>query len=427
MRRWLVRVFAAVAVMIVLAFVAPLAFLIRSTAEDRAIDAARADALAVVPALVVEGTRSQIEAAVGATGSGGDGHMTVVVGGDLTIGPSVQSDRLDQALGEGASGIGSVDGGKEVVIAVSDGSGQLSAVRVFIPASDLRRGQWAAWSALALVAALLTGISVVIADRLARTVVSPTVELAGAAERLGGGDLDARVQPKGPPELVALGESFNQLGERIGQMLSRERELLAELSHRLRTPLTPLRMKIERVTDPSLASDLRSDVDALTSVVNNLIEEARLGTGHAMTSNSCDAARVIADRVEFWSVLAEDQRRTWRFDRSASTAVVDVHEHELSAAIDILLENVFAHTEDGVGLEVFVELREGDVLIGVGDAGTGFDPGLIAAGESGAGSTGLGLHIARRCVERAGGRMEVGRSELGGARVVLVFPLTRRL
>jgi len=146
-----------------------------------------------------------------------------------------------------------------------------------------------------------------------------------------------------------------------------------------------------------------------------------------VASNRCDAAKVIADRVGFWSVLAEDQRRTWRFDRDASTAVVAVHQHELSAAIDVLLENVFAHTEDGVGLEVFVELRDDDVRIGVGDAGTGFDRALIAAGESGAGSTGLGLHIARRCAERAGGRMEVGRSDLGGARVVLVFPVAEGL
>jgi len=423
MRRWLVRVFAAVSVMIVLAFVAPLAVLIKTTAEDRAIDAARADALAVVPALVIEGTRAQIEAAVGATSSGRDGHMTVVLGTGQTIGVAVESLRFEQALENGSSAIGDVVDGMEVVVAVSDGSGQLSAVRVFIPAADLRRGLWAAWSALGVVAALLTGISVVIADRLARTVVSPTVELARAAERLGSGDLEARVEPSGPPELVGLGASFNQLGDRFGQMLSHERELLAELSHRLRTPLTPLRMKIERVNDASLAADLRADVDELTRVVNSLIEEARRGAGRTIGITRCDAASVVADRVDFWSVLADDQQRAWRFDRSASVALVSVDESELGAAVDVLLENAFAHTQDDVGLDVSVKIVGREVLIVVGDAGVGFDSELVREGASGAGSTGLGLHIARRCAERAGGRMEVGRSELGGAQVALIFPL----
>ena len=70
MRRWLIRVFVAVSAMITFAFVAPLAVLIRTTAEDRAIDSARADAAAVVPALVADSSAAQVASAVGATTSG---------------------------------------------------------------------------------------------------------------------------------------------------------------------------------------------------------------------------------------------------------------------------------------------------------------------------------------------------------------------
>ena len=65
MRRQLVVVFVAVSAMVALAFVVPLAFLVRSTAQDRAIDAARAEAAAVVPVLVSGGTPSQLAAAIG--------------------------------------------------------------------------------------------------------------------------------------------------------------------------------------------------------------------------------------------------------------------------------------------------------------------------------------------------------------------------
>ena len=188
MRRWLVRVFLAVSAMIIMAFVAPLAVLIRTTAEDRAIDAALADAAAVVPALVVGGTVQQVESAVGATKSGNENRLTIVTPDGTVIGAEVGiTDRVAAALDSGASGIGDVTGGKEIVSAVADGSGGLSAIRVFVPQGELRQGQWAAWLTLAVVALLLTAIAVAIADRLARTVVRPVEHLAEAARKLGSG------------------------------------------------------------------------------------------------------------------------------------------------------------------------------------------------------------------------------------------------
>ncbi len=422
MRRRLTLVFVAVSSIVAIAFVVPLAFLVRTTAEDRAIDAARADAAAVVPTLVSDMSRSQLEAAVGATTAGAEGRMTVTTASGLTVGPVVTSSRVDAALTLGVSDIGGVEGGQEVVAAVSGSDGQLSAVRVFVSNQDLRQGQWAAWTALAVVAAVLVGLSVVVADRLARTVVKPTEELGAAAKRLGAGDLDARVVPDGPAELVELAVAFNELGARISSMLDHERELVAELSHRLRTPLTALAMRVEQVEDAQVAWDLRADVEWLTTVVNDLIAEAR-ELSLSDEGATCDAATVVADRVEYWSVLADDQGRSWRFDRDATRADVNVGESGLSAALDVLIENVFAHTDEGTALIVAVAASDGIVRIGVGDAGFGFDGAMMARGESEGGSTGLGLHIARRTAVGAGGHIELSESELGGALVELVLPI----
>ena len=112
-----------------------------------------------------------------------------------------------------------------------------------------------------LVAGVLVALSVAVADRLARSIVRPTQRLAVAAHRLGDGALDTRVEPDGPPELVELSSAFNSLGAQVSSMLERERELVAELSHRLRTPLTKLRMRLEQVGDVSLAEELRGDLD----------------------------------------------------------------------------------------------------------------------------------------------------------------------
>ncbi len=428
MRRRLIGVFVAVSTMVALAFVIPLAFLVRETAEDRAMDAARADTVAVIPVLVAGGTRAQIESALGATASGREGRMTIMTSSGWVIGSPLEgSTRMDAALSTGESDIGKYGNGVEVVAAVATGPDELSAVRVFVPESDLHRGQWKSWAALGGVAVMLVGISVVVADRLARSVTRPAQGLVTAARRLGEGELDQRVPVEGPPELGELATVFNNLGDRVTSMLESERELVADLSHRLRTPLTKLRLRLDLVEDPELRSDLESDLGAMTAELDGLITEARTSlrdrsAGSGTRRRNCDAVAVLADRVGFWRVLAEDQSRDLRLETIEGPVDVPVSQTELSAAVDVLIQNVFSHTREGVPLRVDLRVEGEEVLMTVADGGTGIDPDRIERGSSGAGSTGLGLDIARRTAETAGGRLEIGRSELGGATVTLVLP-----
>ena len=270
------------------------------------------------------------------------------------------------------------------------------------------------------VAVALVGLSVLVADRLARSIVRPTQELAAAAHRLGSGDLSTRVDPDGPPELVELSGAFNSLGSQVSSMLDRERELVAELSHRLRTPLTKLRMRVDQVSDDALAEELRNDVSDLTQVVNDLITEAR--SSLAGVSESCDAAAVVTERVEFWSVLAEDTERPWSFDRGTAPLMVPVSAASLEAAVDVLIENVFAHTDEAVRFTVGFSGRDDEVRIWVGDAGPGFDAEALLRGVSGSGSTGLGLDIARSTAAAVGGSLHIGASALGGSEVAMTVP-----
>ena len=423
MRRQLVLVFVAISALVATAFVIPLGVLVSRTAEDRAIDSARADASSVVPALTAGASRAQIESALGATTAGSEGRMSVVTSQGWMIGaPFASSARVATALESGASDIGPVPNGDgvEVVAAVAAGSGELSAVRVFVPQERLERGQWRAWSVLALVGLVLIGISVFVADRLARSVVGPTRRLASAARRLGEGDLDATVPLEGPEELVDLAGAFNDLGERVSTMLDRERELVAELSHRMRTPLTKLRLRVDQVTDPALAHELRADLDDVTTAVNGLILEAR---GKLAAGSGCDLNRVAADRAAFWQVLADDQMRPWVFTAADDALIVEPTESELVAAIDVLIENVFAHTAEGVPLAISCSRNGGVASFVVDDGGDGFDPGRAARGDSGAGSTGLGLDIARQLAAHAGGSFAIEASSLGGAAVTLRLPV----
>ena len=102
---------------------------------------------------------------------------------------------------------------------------------------------------------------------------------------------------------------------------------------------------------------------------------------------------------------------------------VPVAESALEAVVDVLIENVFAHTPDGTRFAVGFERRGGDMRVWVSDAGAGFDLDALERGASGAGSTGLGLDIARSTAVGAGGSFSMEESALGGVEVSVVLPL----
>jgi len=418
MRRQLVSMFAAVSMLVALAFAIPLAVLISRTAEDRALDAARADVSAVTPVLAAGGSQRQVGIAVTFTDSGLAGRMTVVTTEGWQIGAVVTSPQLDEALAAGASHIGPFEGGIEVIGAVATGPDALSAVRVFVPDSALRQGRTTAWLALAAVTVTLVGIAVFTADRLARGVVLPTTRLAAAARRLGAGELDARVEPEGPSELIGLGKEINSLGARISTMLDHERELVAELSHRLRTPLTTLRLRLDQVDDQELAARLRADVDDVATEVTAVIQDARRVSAAA---SPIDAVACVKRRADHWAVLAEDQGRPWTTRLADGPGYVAVRDEELSAALDALIDNVFSHTPDGTAVSIEIDVTT-VVTVTVSDAGPGLVSDSVEPGVSGAESTGLGMAIARRTAQAAGGKLRIGTGDLGGAAVSLEFP-----
>ena len=125
------------------------------------------------------------------------------------------------------------------------------------------------------------------------------------------------------------------------------------------------------------------------------------------------------DRFEFWSALAEDQGRPCRITGADQPLPVPVPKSDLTAAADALIGNIFKHTKEGTAFAITLHRGVDVVLIFVADAGPGItDPAAaLRRGSSGAGSTGLGLDIARRVAESTGGALKIGTSALGGAQV----------
>lgn len=419
MRGRLALLVAAVSVLVLTAFLVPLALLVRTVAADRATVRATADAQSLVPVVgtaAPETIRLTVEQLAAESGR----QVTVFLPDGTVLGAAVPRTPAVALAARGQSLTAGSAAGREVVIAVQGRPDGTAVIRTVVPRSELTAGVARAWLVLASLGVLLVLVGLVVADRLARTLVRPISELSAVSHRLANAELDARVAPAGPAELREVAGALNHLAGRIQVLLREEREQVADLSHRLRTPLTVLRLEAESLRDPDDAARLTAAVDGLERAVTGVIRQARWRTATPDGGAACDAAAVVGERVAFWSVLAEDTGRTVTVDLAPGPLPVGVGGDELAAAVDALLGNVFAHTPDGTPFTVrLVPQEAGRVALTVADAGPGLPAGAARRGASRAGSTGLGLDIADRAARASGGGLELGDGPDGGAAVVL--------
>lgn len=436
--RWaLVKVSVAVTAMVVIAFAVPLGLVIREMARDRAFSNAEREAAAVAPALSITTDRDQLERVVASAGSDAAMAVHIPVGADaepLDIGRRrATAEDVEAVRKLGRASTSKVSGGSTLLQPVALSTGEIAVVEVFVPESEVTNGVGTAWAVLAAVGVALLLGSVAVADRLGVRMVRPARRLVEGAHELGEGKLGARVPEKGPTELRLAAVAFNSMADQVVQLLANERELAADLSHRLRTPLTVLRLNAASLGDGPAAEQTRAAVEQLEREVDTIIRTARDAkpqTAAAGPGAGCDAAEVVRERMAFWSALAEDEGRTWRVAGADGPVRIPVARADLAAALDALLGNVFRHTAEGTAFAVDLHNGEDAVIVLVSDAGPGIsDPEAAMArgrGSGNDGSTGLGLDIVRRLAEATGGDVRIGSSMLGGTEVRVWIQLDGR-
>jgi len=417
MRLRIIALVVATTSLVLVSFLVPLALVLRTLAADNAVSTAQVQAQSMEPLVTTLGERN-LQLTVDQVNVASSTRVTIFLPDGTVAGvPAPRSPSIELAA-RGESFSTSVPGGVEVLVAVDGLPDGTAVIRSFVPDSVLHHGVTRAWLLLLGVGAFLLLLSVTVADQLARSLVRPLTAVALAADRLASGELSARAAVAGPPEVRRAGNGLNRLAIRIGDLLAQERETVADLSHRLRTPLTALRINAESLRDMRLLED----VAAVERAVSEVITQARRTSGQAQ-GVPCDARQVVAERAAFWRPLAEDQDRPMSIEVAADPAVVRVSRDDLAACVDILLENVFTHTPEGVALGVRLSHRAGGgAWLVVADDGPGFpNGGPVRRGISGGGSTGLGLDIARRIAQDSGGTVTVGQSASGGGCVTLGF------
>ncbi|MER6489104.1 HAMP domain-containing sensor histidine kinase [Streptomyces virginiae] len=448
MRRSLAGVALAVTSMVALSFLIPLALLVMSLVKEQGVNAAEQRAAALAPVLTL--TTDPYALRESAASLDAAEHLVVHLPGSGALGTSKAPAALLERAQQGRESISQeIPNGWICLQPVVLPGDQVAVIENFVPEAELTRGVKESWAVMLFLAVGLVGGSVLVADRLGAKVVRSSKRLAQASQALGQGDLDTRVDPMGPRELRDAGIAFNAMAHRMTELLAVERELVADLSHRLRTPLTALHLASERMAGTPESARVEAAVGELETELQAIIAAARTplavgpmgqgllgtepasgrasagtGAGTGASGPRCEAADVVRRRTAFWSVLAEQQNRCCTLDLTQEPTAVSLSDDDIAAVVDALIGNIFRHTAPGTPFGVQVVRTAQAVELVVEDGGPGIpEPDRALSRGSSTGSTGLGLDIAQRAATATGGSMRIARGPLGGAHITVTFAL----
>jgi signal transduction histidine kinase len=268
--------------------------------------------------------------------------------------------------------------------------------------------------AIAAVIALLT-------YPIARGVTARLSRLERGMQKLGGGDLGARVAIEGRDEVAALARSFNDSADRIEKLVGAHRMLLANCSHELRTPLARMRLAIERLPE--------SERDANPELIRGIVELDAL-IGEMLLSSRLDATNNL-ERPEPVDLLALVAEEAAHFDREVTGTPVTVMGDPalLRRLVRNLLENARVHA--GGATEIRVGEEGAHARLVVEDAGPGvpeadreriFEPFYRAESAVRGSGSGLGLAIVRQIAHAHRGRVDYASRAGGGSRFAVTLP-----
>ena len=247
------------------------------------------------------------------------------------------------------------------------------------------------------------------AHPLARRLTQRLENLQLSVERLGAGDLTARVEVQGRDEVARLARSFNASAERIEQLVNDQKHLLAGASHELRSPLTRIRMALELLAGPDkqvLLTRVERDIASLDDLIDELLTASRLGHSDALiVPTGVDVLAVVAEEgaivdadVEGSPVMIQSDLRLLR--RALRNIYDNAHRHAAGAPINARVTPI-----NGRGVRIVI--TDGGAGIDAQELERIFEPFYRPAGrkESDGRGYGLGLSLVRQIAERHGGQV----------------------
>lgn len=284
-----------------------------------------------------------------------------------------------------------------------------------------------------IVGVVLVALAALLIVRAGRRVAAPVGEVMEAADRVAAGDYAVRVRETGPRDVQRLGRAFNEMTERLGTDEARRRQLLADVAHELRTPLSVIQATLEALIDglyPLDETHLRAILGETKGMSRLLDDLQTLSTAEAgaltLHREPTEARQLIDAAVQSFTLPANEKGVRLVSHADDGIPPLDVDPFRIAEVVSNLVSNALRHTRAGGEVRLAAAATDDGVEFSIADTGTGieqdrlphvFDRFSRAPDSPGAG---LGLAIAKTLVEAHGGQIS---AESGPRGTTIVFTL----
>lgn len=282
-----------------------------------------------------------------------------------------------------------------------------------------------------LVLLLVVIVAVVLATYVfLEQLLRPLRVLTDGVARLGDGDLDVKLPHTASDEFGRVTEAFNHMVERVRDMIGAREQLLIDVSHELRSPLTRMKVTLELPPDEAQRARLAEDIAEMESMVTTLLELERLRMRRGISAAREDLVAMLHEVAARF----QDRPPGVRVVPTARAVIVEVDGEKIRTVLRNLVENAVKYSlPRSRPVELSAVMNADTVVVRVTDDGAGIPDGDVArifepffradrSRSKTTGGYGLGLSICKRVMEAHGGSIRVERPAGGGASFILTFP-----
>ena len=269
---------------------------------------------------------------------------------------------------------------------------------------------------------------------MSRRVLSPVRTLSAAAQKLGQGDLAQRVPASVPGELGQLGHTFNIMAANLQESEKRRRNLVADVAHELRTPLSNIQGYLEAVKDGLLQPN-SATIDIIHQQVLAVAESGSLRLDYQPVA----PGELLEQAAEAFRARAGAKGVELALDLPRQLPTVEIDRTRVTQVVGNLLENAILHSPEGSVVTISARAPDPETLrLAVADQGKGIEPEELPqifdrfyrvdpSRARATGGSGLGLTIAKQLVEAHQGTIGVESKAGKGSSFYVELPLSPRL
>jgi signal transduction histidine kinase len=329
---------------------------------------------------------------------------------------------------------------------IGDRGQNLGFVQISISTGPIYAEQQRTWLTFFLIGGVVLLVTIIASMLIARQIAVPVQNLTSTSEQIAAGHLDGRVAPAGPNEIRRLGVAFNQMAERVQEMIAQQRAFVDNAAHELRSPLTSIRLRIEMLqtrgrNDAELAQrylmQMEREVGYLQRMVDHLLSLAAVETDErAANLKPLDLSRVLYAVTDAMSDTVQQAGLGLQTDIPEHLPTIEANAEQMNMMIRNLIDNAIKYTRRGGTIYLAAKALQDEIEVQVTDTGIGIPADALprifdrfyrvdTSHSRTQGGAGLGLALVRSIAQAHGGSVQVASRVNQGSTFKVYLPIPK--